>query len=63
MALSDAERREVEVGLADGIFAVHRQQKGPHGTPACAWCLVDWPCRQAEFAQDIRARHAAERDS
>ena len=63
MPLSDDALREVERRLADGIRAVHRERSDETTRgPVCTWCVVPWPCRQAEYAAGLRRRHTAGTD-
>lgn len=55
MALSDEDRANVERGVAQGILAIHkRHRRLGSQDEVCQWCLSPWPCRQAQWAHDVR---------
>lgn len=54
MALTAEQQIQVETDLAWGILHVHRpktQVGSASARTVCMWCLVPWPCSQAEWAQ------------
>ena len=43
----------------DDLRAVELDQTSQTADLVCAWCLSAWPCRRADYADELRRRHAS----